>query len=282
MAITRTYDLLNVNGEKGWVRDSWARRAIARIQKTLTNLVIPTASTANPQMDGTAAPGVSTDYSRADHIHPHDTSKADAATTYTKSQVDALIPSVPSASTSNPAMDGTASPGSSTAWARGDHVHPSDTAKQDVLSAAQLAALNHPTYYGTCATAAATADKEVTCAGFTLATGAKIAVMFTYASTVNPMTLNVNGTGAKGVKRIGTTDLTRNFWQANSIVEFVYDGTNWVIMYGTMASTTYYGLTKLTSSLTSTSTGLALTAAAGKSLQDQINALSARITALGG
>ena len=42
----------------------------------------------------------------------------------TKEYVDNSIPSVPSASTSNPAMDGTASPGSSTAYARGDHVHP--------------------------------------------------------------------------------------------------------------------------------------------------------------
>lgn len=40
-----------------------------------------------------------------------------------------VIPTVPSASTSNPAMDGTASSGSSTAYARGDHVHPSDTTK---------------------------------------------------------------------------------------------------------------------------------------------------------
>lgn len=35
----------------------------------------------------------------------------------------------PSAYTSNPEMDGTASPGSSEAWARGDHVHPSDSSK---------------------------------------------------------------------------------------------------------------------------------------------------------
>lgn len=43
----------------------------------------------------------------------------------------AMIPTVPSAYTSNPEMDGTASPGSSGAWARGDHVHPSDTTKAD-------------------------------------------------------------------------------------------------------------------------------------------------------
>lgn len=38
---------------------------------------------------------------------------------------------IPTAYTSNPAMDGTASPGSSTAWAKGDHVHPHDTSKAD-------------------------------------------------------------------------------------------------------------------------------------------------------
>lgn len=43
------------------------------------------------------------------------------------------IPSVPTAYTSSPNMDGTASAGSSVSWARGDHRHPSDTSKQDAL-----------------------------------------------------------------------------------------------------------------------------------------------------
>ena len=42
---------------------------------------IPTPSTAEPLMDGTAAAGTSTDYARADHVHPSDTSKQDALTT---------------------------------------------------------------------------------------------------------------------------------------------------------------------------------------------------------
>ena len=45
---------------------------------------------------------------------------------------------IPSAYTSNPAMDGTASPGSSTAWARGDHVHPADTNKQNKITASGI------------------------------------------------------------------------------------------------------------------------------------------------
>lgn len=36
---------------------------------------------------------------------------------------------IPAAYTSNPAMDGTASPGSSSNWAKGDHVHPTDTSR---------------------------------------------------------------------------------------------------------------------------------------------------------
>lgn len=49
---------------------------------------------------------------------------------------------IPTPSTAAPAMDGTAAAGTSTDYARADHVHPSDTSKQDALSAAQLAATN--------------------------------------------------------------------------------------------------------------------------------------------
>ena len=39
---------------------------------------VPSPSNASPQMDGTASAGVSNDYSRADHVHPNDTTKANA------------------------------------------------------------------------------------------------------------------------------------------------------------------------------------------------------------
>lgn len=47
----------------------------------------------------------------------------------------ALKNDVPGAYTGNPAMDGTASAGSGTSYARGNHVHPHDTSKQDKLTA---------------------------------------------------------------------------------------------------------------------------------------------------
>lgn len=50
-------------------------------------------------------------------------------TAVTAAQLIAAIPDVPSASTASPVMDGTASAGTSAAWARGDHVHPTDTSR---------------------------------------------------------------------------------------------------------------------------------------------------------
>ena len=48
---------------------------------TLIKNMFAKPSNANPQMDGTASAGSSALYARGDHVHPHDTSKADAATT---------------------------------------------------------------------------------------------------------------------------------------------------------------------------------------------------------
>lgn len=38
MPITRTYDMLNIKGVKGWIRDSWSRRQIATLQSQVTAL----------------------------------------------------------------------------------------------------------------------------------------------------------------------------------------------------------------------------------------------------
>ena len=83
--------------------------------------------------------------------------------------------------------------------------------------------------YATCATAAATAAKVATCSGFTLTTGAVVAVKFTYANTAASPTLNVNSTGAKSIAAYGTTALPINAWAAGATVVFVYDGTQWII-----------------------------------------------------
>ena len=124
--------------------------------------------------------------------------------------------------------------------------------------------------YASCATAADTAEKAVTApATFTLSEGAFLAVKFTYTNTASGLTLNVNGTGAKTVVAYGSTAPPTYAWRANQTVLFVYDGTNFAAVNLQYATTTYYGLTKLTGSTSSTSTTLAANAAAVKAAFDR-------------
>ena len=57
-------------------------------------------------------------------------------------RLDDMEGGAPTPSTSIPAMDGTGSVGTSDQYARADHVHPSDTSKQNALSSTQLDAVN--------------------------------------------------------------------------------------------------------------------------------------------
>lgn len=53
--------------------------------------------------------------------------------------------SVPTATTTTPKMDGTASVGTETKWAKGDHVHPSDTTKVDKVEGKGLSTNDYTT-----------------------------------------------------------------------------------------------------------------------------------------
>lgn len=139
--------------------------------------IVPSPYTSNPAMDGIASPGSSTSYAKGDHVHPSDTSRAPVShatstSTYgagtgtnyghlrlsdstsstsgtsggyaaTPSAVKSVKDSIPSASTTSPSMDGTASYGSGTTWARADHVHPTDTSRAPTSHASSA------TTYGT-------------------------------------------------------------------------------------------------------------------------------------
>lgn len=87
--------------------------------------------------------------------------------------------------------------------------------------------------YATCGTAAATAAKVATLASGTLSLkkGATVCVKFTYATSVANPTLNVGSTGAKTIRVYGA-NLTASSvynWVAGATVQFVYDGTYWVM-----------------------------------------------------
>ena len=87
--------------------------------------------------------------------------------------------------------------------------------------------------YGACSTAASTAAKTVAVDCFSLETGATVIVKFTNANSAANPTLNVNSTGAKSIKRYGTTSINSGTgydggWHPGATIMFVYDGTNWV------------------------------------------------------
>lgn len=127
------------------------------------------------------------------------------------------------------------------------------------------------TWYGVCPTGATTQAKIVTTTtgDFSLEIGNMVRVKFNNAQTYNGgITLNVDGTGAKSAMRNGTTATTQYFYLVGEVVDFVYDGTYFMAVNEGIASTTYYGVTKLTNSATSTSTTTSATPNAVKIAYD--------------
>lgn len=144
-------------------------------------------------------------------------------------------------STSSPKAAGTASPGTSDTVARGDHIHPAQTAisgnagtatrleNKRTIDGMQFDGSANIHHYASCSTAAGTAEKAVTLAGFTLATGARIIVRFTVTNSAANPTLNVNSTGAKPIQYRNAA-ISAGHLAANRVYEFVYDGSYWQIV----------------------------------------------------
>lgn len=119
-----------------------------------TAYVVGQAGSATPLINGTAAVGTSLRYARQDHVHPTDTTRAALASpTFTgtpaaptaaadtnTTQLATTAYVVGQASATSPAMDGTATVGTSLKYARADHVHPTDTTRAPLAS---------PTFTGT-------------------------------------------------------------------------------------------------------------------------------------
>lgn len=97
-----------------------------------------------------------------------------------------------------------------------------------------------------CNTAVGTAAKTVTIEGFTLFSGAVVRVLFTHGNSAANPTLNVSSKGAKNIKVVkagskiappvlsgkwrGGSSYTNETWQPLTLLELMYDGTDWIIM----------------------------------------------------
>ena len=125
-------------------------------QAASTAFVVGQASAIVPLMAGTSAVGTSKRYSREDHKHPIDTSRAPLAsptltgtpaaptatadTTTTQLATTAFV--VNQGSNANPLVNGTVGQGTSKRYSRQDHIHPIDTTRAPLAS---------PTFTGTVA-----------------------------------------------------------------------------------------------------------------------------------
>ena len=149
-----------------------------------------------------------------------------------------------------PKANGTANAGSESDYARGDHVHPSQTSvsgnagtstkwatARNIDGMSVQGDANRITY-GTCSTAAGTAAKVVECTGFVLVTGSKIDVKFTVTNTATNPTLNVNNTGAKPIYYRNAA-ISAGYLAANRTYSFRYNGTQWDLVGDLDTNTTY-------------------------------------------
>lgn len=162
-------------------------------QVATTAFVVGQASSTNPVVNGVAAPGTSLRYSRQDHVHPTDTSRAALASpTFTgtpaaptaaadtnTTQIATTAYVVGQAGSSNPVMNGTVAVGTSLRYSRQDHVHPTDTSRAPLAS---------PALTGTPTAPNAAADTNTTQVATT-------AYVVGQAGSSNPL---VNGTVAVG------------------------------------------------------------------------------------
>jgi len=103
-----------------------------------------TPCTSTPLMNGIGNAGTFNNFSRGDHVHPTDTTKVDKITgkglstnDYTTAEQTKLsniwVYATPCSST--PLMNGVASVGTYNNLSRGDHIHPSDTSKENTVTA---------------------------------------------------------------------------------------------------------------------------------------------------
>lgn len=176
--------------------------------------------------------------------------------------------------TSNPAANGSASAGTASSVSRSDHVHPlQTTVSGNAGSATKWTTARNINgmsvngeancfNYGTCSTAAATAEKTVACTGFSLATGSEITVKFTVTNTAANPTLNVNSTGAKAIYYRGAA-ISAGYLAENHTYTFRYNGTQYELVGDINTNTTYSNMTAATADAAGKA-GLVPAPAAGK------------------
>ena len=149
--------------------------------------------------------------------------------------------------------------------------------KQDKLTAGtgititdtnEISAKNR-VFYGDCTTARNVAEKVVVCPDWVLKNGNIIVVRFALTNIASgTMYLNVNNTGKYPV---GPITNPVEFWRKGGIIAFAFDeaSSKYVMINVNLATTEYYGMTKL-SNVINTSQQMAVTPYAVKQVRDLV------------
>ena len=82
--------------------------------------------------------------------------------------------------------------------------------------------------YAVCSEAMGVKAKTISIKDFALATGAKVTIKFQNGNSAVSPTLNVSNTGAKEIYYNGAP-VSKNYIKRESVHEFVYDGTHWLM-----------------------------------------------------
>lgn len=122
-------------------------------------------------------------------------------------------------------------------------------------------AFDNHNYYAICETAAATQTKVVSIPEITAVTaGMHLYIKFTTGQTYNGQPkIQINNLTALPVYRYGTTKATRYEWVAGETVHFIYDGTYLQCVDAGTATVSYFGITKLSNGIATTTSAYAAT-----------------------
>lgn len=125
-------------------------------------------------------------------------------------------------------------------------------------------------WYATCSTASGTGAKTATTTtgDFALATGSMVRILFTTSNTAANPTISIDGSTAKAIRPISSASGMANKIAAGEVIDLVYDGSNFVMTKGNAATTSFYGITKLSSATNSTAEDVAATPKAVKTVAD--------------
>ena len=143
--------------------------------------------------------------------------------------------SVPSASSTTPVVDGTATTGVETSWARGDHVHPTDTSRQATITASGILK-GDGTGGVTAATSGTDYQAPITTSGLLKGDGSGgISAAVAGTDYQAPISNNVTGSGTSGylAKFNGTNTVTSGPALGSTTTTFLSNAGTWLTPAGT-------------------------------------------------